>query len=125
MIDVDNASYREIAEALGIAIPTAPTLKRYGLTEDEWLDILANQGWECPIMKQIPAPSASTGKSHFVVDHEHVRGWKRMAPEQRKKHVRGIISRFANGKLIQRGMTLERARRVVEYLEEYEWRRDA
>lgn len=113
------------AEELNIAVPTAPTLKRYGLTVDEWLEILAAQNWKCPIMDQLPGVSPSTGKIHFVVDHEHIRGWKKLAPALRKQYVRGVISRFANGKLIQRGMTLERAERIVEYLREYEERKFA
>lgn len=102
----------------GIKVPTQETLKRYGLTELDWLMILADQGWVCPIMGETP----STGR--FVIDHEHVRGWKALPPEERKKYVRGIVSWYANHAYLGRGISVERAERVAHFLRRYEERRE-
>ena len=101
----------------GIKVPTPATLKKYGLTRFDWLTMLENQGWICPIMGATP----STGR--FVIDHEHVSGWSNMPPEQRKLYVRGLTSWFANHAYLGRGISLERAARVVEYLKAYQTRR--
>lgn len=56
----------------------------------------------------------SSGKLH--TDHDHVRGWKGMAPELRKKHVRGLLCWFCNGNYVGRAITLMKAEAVVAYL---------
>jgi hypothetical protein len=97
-----------------IKAPTPATLAKYGLTADEWWAIMERQGYRCPIMNQ---PS---GTGRYVIDHEHVRGWKKMPPEQRKQHVRGIVSWFANHAYLGRGISVERALRVALFLAKYE-----
>lgn len=111
-----SSLYSEAA-ARGIVPPTSATLKKYGMTELDWLVMLEEQGWVCPIMGKVP----DTGR--FVIDHEHVRGWKTMTPENRRKYVRGIVSRFANGKYLARGLSVERAANVLDYLKRYEMRK--
>ena len=66
-------------------IPTRPTLRRYGLTAEEWSAMLARQGGGCGVCGRVP-PS---GTLH--IDHQHVRGWRKMAPAERKKYVRGLL----------------------------------
>jgi len=97
-----------------IKAPTPATLAKYGFTEDEWWAIMERQGFRCPIMNQ---PS---GTGRYVIDHEHVRGWKKMPPEQRKQYVRGIVSWFANHAYLGRGISVERAVRTALYLAKYE-----
>jgi hypothetical protein len=97
--------------------PTAATLKKYGLSAEEWLAILAAQGNVCPICKKTP----STGR--WYTDHEHVRGWTKMAPELRKQFVRGILCYWCNATYVGRGMTIAKAANVVRYLAEFEARR--
>jgi hypothetical protein len=73
----------------------------------------------CAICEKIP----STGR--FVTDHEHVRGWKDMPPEQRKRYVRGILCWFCNKTYVGRAITVPKAENVVTYLREYQQRRDS
>ena len=101
----------------GIKVPTQATLKKYGLTSLDWLTMLEEQSWVCPIMGVTP----STGR--FVIDHEHVPGWAKMPPEERKKYVRGLVSWYANHSYLARGITVERAANVLAFLTRYETRR--
>lgn len=110
------------ANARDIAIPKPPTLKTYGLSENEWLLILHDQGYACGVCRKLPSPSKARGvegKRRFVIDHEHVRGWKRMPSEERKKYVRGLLCYWCNKTYVGRGITVEIARGVVLYLERY------
>jgi hypothetical protein len=101
----------------GIKVPSQATLKKYGLSAEDWLTILEEQSWVCPIMGTVP----STGR--FVIDHEHVVGWSGMPPEERKKYVRGIVSWYANHAYLGRGISVERAANVLQFLTRYETRR--
>lgn len=94
-------------------VPTAGTLKRYGMTAVEWLGILDSQGGVCVICKRFPQ------SGRFVVDHQHVPKWKKMPPEQRKKFVRGILCFLCNGKCVSKHMTLDKAVAVVAYFKAY------
>ena len=101
----------------GIRVPAAATFKRYGITEGQWLGMLAEQGGVCPICQRVP-PS---GK--MAVDHQHVRGWKRMTPGDRAKYVRGIVCVWCNRWMLHYSMTPAKAERVAAYLNAYEQRR--
>src|SRR5687767_4998087 len=68
-----------------IKVPSAATLKKYGLSAEEWLQLLADQGNVCFICQKYP----STGR--LCVDHYHVPKWKSLPPEQRKLWIRGIL----------------------------------
>lgn len=107
---------REAVER-GVRLPTAPTLAKYGLTLLSWLQTLAEQGWVCPIHGAAP-PSG-----HYVTDHEHVRCWKEMPPEQRALYVRGVCCWTCNRYLLARGVTPETADRIALYLRRYNARR--
>ncbi len=91
--------------------PTAATLKKYGLSEAEWIELLRSQGGVCPVCK-IPMVRP-------VVDHEHVRNWKKLKPETRKKYVRGLCCWRCNYAFLGKGMTLERACNLADYLLAY------
>lgn len=54
------------------------------------------------------------------IEHEHVRGWKRMPPEQRKMYVRGLACYACNSVLLRKGNTPEKLRNAAKYLEAYE-----
>ena|SRR3990172_8096558 len=96
-----------------IIVPTEPTLKKYGLDDQLWLAILRDQGWVCPICKK----ESTTGR--FVVDHDHVKGFRKMAAEQKRLYIRGICCWFCNHAYLGRGITVEKAQNVVEYLVAY------
>lgn len=101
----------------GIIVPAQRTLDRYGLTQEEWLNLLERQGWCCPICRRHRGVQ-------WVTDHEHVRGWAKMPADQRKRYVRGILCRHCNWKIVHSRLQAEQARRIAVYLEAYEERRD-
>ncbi len=100
-----------------VQVPSDVTLKKYGLSSEEWLDMLAEQGGVCGVCGRVPA----TGR--LVTDHEHVAGWKKMPPEQRKMYVRGLVCWFDNHSYLGRGITVAKAEGVVAYLKRYQARR--
>lgn len=95
-------------------IPPKNTLY-YGLTPEEWMDMFRAQGSCCAICKQ--------GDKQMTTDHQHVKGWKKMVPEERKKYVRGILCVWDNFRVLRRGITLAKLKNAVTYLESYENRK--
>lgn len=96
-----------------IKAPSKVTLAKYGLTESEWLKILADQGNVCAVCGKAP-PSG-----RWVTDHEHIKNWKKLPPEERKKYVRGILDWTCNFYYCGRGITIEKSKGVTRYLEAY------
>lgn len=94
--------------------PTPATLKRYGLTVDEWRALLAAQNGVCYVCRK--EPSSGT----LCIDHDHAPKWKTRPPEVRKTYVRGLLCWFCNKHYVGRAITIAKAKRVVEYLEAYE-----
>jgi DNA-directed RNA polymerase subunit RPC12/RpoP len=97
-----------------ILTPTKATLKKYGLSEKEWREMLESQHCVCFVCGKEPPGQ------RLAIDHEHVKQWKKKPPEQRKKYVRGLLCTYCNFRLLRKGMTLEKARKIVEYLENYQ-----
>lgn len=105
--------------------PSLPTLKKYGLTPELWLDFVKANGYVCPICGRAPP------EIMFVIDHEHVKGWKDKklkkvlfnTPEKRRAKVRNVVCANCNLKFLPVGMTSQIARKLVEYLETYEKRK--
>lgn len=97
--------------------PKPATLKKYGLSLEEWRALADYQGHACFVCKQEPT------KGRLCIDHEHAKGWKKMPPERRKLFVRGLLCFRCNTTFVGRGVTVERSRNVTKYLEEYEARR--
>lgn len=110
-----------IAEATrrGVTPPSQRTLVRYGLSVDEWLALLAAQGWKCPVC------FGGRGGAPWNTDHEHVPGWKKLPPEERKRFVRGVLCSRCNRWLVGSRLAAAWAHRIADYLERYEARRDA
>ena len=104
------------AEARGVVPPTEKTLEKYGITQEEWLGLLAAQGWICPICMK--------DKNRWNTDHEHVAGWAKMPPERRKLYVRGVLCWRCNHRRVNSLMPAYEAVRIAEYLKAYERRRD-
>lgn len=86
------------------------------MTKAEWRDLFASQQGCCAICRRKPH------EARMCIDHEHVPGWRKMPPEQRKIYVRGILCFYCNYRRVGRGINLEVARRMVQYLENYELR---
>lgn len=97
-----------------LKVPTAATLKKYGLDVESWRRIADAQNNVCFVCQKVP-PS---GRLH--IDHNHVRGWKAMPPHERRKFVRGLLCSHDNRRHLQRGMTVEKAQRIIKYLERYD-----
>ncbi len=105
----------EEAKALGITPPTPATLRRYGLTRTQWLQLLKVQGWVCPICERRVA--------RWNIDHHHAPGWKLMPPEQRRRYVRGVLCIRCNFRLVHSTISAAVAQRVADYVAAYEKRR--
>lgn len=97
-----------------IETPSKATLAKYGLSEQEWRNILERQGGVCAICKKEPS------KGRLCIDHEHVKNWKKLPSEQRKLYVRGLLCWFCNHYYVGRCITIEKAENVVTYLKHYE-----
>lgn len=109
--------------------PRLATLGKYGLTEGDWIRMCEACGFTCVICGK-PFEDRP-----LVVDHEHVKGFKArktrkakngktvkvrvMGPEERRKHVRGILHSFCN-RFVRRWLTLARAEAIVGYLKSFE-----
>lgn len=91
-------------------MPTKQTLNKYGLTEQDYNDILRSQGGVCPICYKVPT----------CIDHFHVPGYNELPPEIKRQYVRGIVCIYCNREFLMREMTLERARNIVKYLEAFD-----
>lgn len=107
---------------MAVRLPSKPTLQRYGITLDEWLGYLGvtEQTVEsalCAVCGRQP-PSG-----RFVTDHEHVRGWKNMPPDERKRFVRGVVCTTCNHFILTRYGTPRKHRGAADYLEAYERRK--
>lgn len=98
-------------------VPSLATLKKYGFTVEVWWDEFKRQGEVCLICQR---PS---GSGRYVLDHEHVAGWKKMTPKYRRWFVRGILCSWCNSHVVGRFVTLAKARNTVKYLERYELRK--
>jgi hypothetical protein len=69
--------------------PSEKTLKKYGLSAGEWLDILELQGGVCAVCKKVP-------NGRFCIDHDHVRGWKKLPPRSESFTSAGCLCWFCN-----------------------------
>lgn len=92
--------------------PKLATLKKYGLSVEEWELIYNLQAGKCPICTKVLTSTKT------AIDHEHVKGWKSLKPELRKLHVRGLVCTMpCNRRILDRNMNLDRAKNCVEYLQ--------
>lgn len=96
--------------------PSPSTLKKYGLSLNDWKEILTQQGYKCPICKRVLEKTTN-------IDHYHVRNWRKMTPEHRKLWVRGVTCWFDNKNYMAKGITIEKSKAVTEYLEAFERRK--
>jgi len=97
--------------------PTDVTLKKYGLSRLEFKLILEGQNNVCPVCGKTP----STGR--WNIDHLHRKGFKLMPPEKKRLLVRGVLCTFCNRFYLAKAMTIEKAKNIITYLEEFERRK--
>lgn len=109
----------EEAGRQGVKPPAPATLRRYGMEADDWLALLASQGWRCPVCTK------KAGSVKLNTDHDHVPRWKTMPPAERRRYVRGVLCVYCNYRRVNSRMPAIEARRIADYLKAYETRRDA
>lgn len=106
--------------------PSAATLKKYGLSEGEWLAILARQFGACAICGKVPSPPIKMASKRggvvwkgprLCIDHEHCKGFKKLPPEKRKLRIRGLVCFWCNKCHLGRSINLMKAEAIVRYLE--------
>lgn len=102
---------------IGIRIPSKSTLKKYGLSEADYLGILERQNLVCPICKKSP----KNGK--FVIDHYHHPKYKQLPPPIRKAFVRGCLCWYCNYFFLPTRVTVTTAQNLVNYLKDFEKRK--
>lgn len=79
--------------------------------------MLIGQKGVCAICLKVPQCGS------LNVDHVHVRGFKKMLPVEKRKHVRGLLCAHCNHRLVNRYLTVETVRKALVYLEAYEGRK--
>lgn len=94
-------------------IPRPKTLQKYGLSAEDWTAILLRQGGVCAVCKKPP-------RARLCIDHAHVKGWKKLPPEKRRLHVRGLLCWFCNEHYVGRSITIAKSEAVTEYLRAHE-----
>jgi len=88
--------------------------RAYGLSTQEYEDMLVSQGHVCAI-----CGNSRNGK-YLPVDHKHVPDYETMLPEQKRKHIRGILCSDCNKAL---GLVKDRVsilERMIQYLKDYD-----
>lgn len=95
--------------------PRPETVAKYGMTIGDFMLMAKEQGWACAICKKTP-PSG-----RLVVDHHHHSSgkWKTWPAPRRKAAVRGLLCMLCNRFCVGRGVTVEKARAAVAYLEAF------
>jgi hypothetical protein len=91
-------------------------LRKYGITWLEYNEMLKSQKGVCAICGNPPK------NLRLAVDHEHVKGYKKLPPEEKKKFIRGLLCMICNYRYVCRGMNLSIAENVVRYLGAYQSR---
>lgn len=102
----------------GLKIPAKLTLDRYGWGLADWLDMAAAQGWTCGVCGVVPK------SGQLYIDHEHVRGWKKLAPEVRATYVRGLACYVCNRFVLNYRINARLLEKAVAYLDRYAERRE-
>jgi hypothetical protein len=94
--------------------PSQTTLKKYGLTELMWHDIADSQDRCCYVCQKVPK------SGRLCIDHEHVKGFKKMDNIEKRKYVRGLLCMFCNRFFLARGQSIQKAERIAMYLRRYD-----
>ena len=98
--------------------PTDETLEKYGLSRLDFKMLLESQNGVCPVCEKVP----TTGR--WYIDHEHVKGWKKLPAEKRKLYVRGVLCYFCNRFYLAKAMTAVKANNIIKYLGDYAIRKN-
>ena len=101
--------------------PTISTLKKYGLTQEMWYNFLDIQDGKCPICER-----EFTEELRPVIEHEHVKGYKKMKREHKSRYVRGLTCNYCNSRRLPKGSATltptEIAYNIYVYYSDYSMR---
>lgn len=64
--------------------------KSYGISLSRWERMLEDQKGVCACCETLP------GTGRLCVDHIHVKGFKKMPPEEKRKYIRGLCCFMCN-----------------------------
>lgn len=105
-----------------INLPVKATLKKYGLSSGQWLELYEQGNGCCWICKR---PFFDTDKKlrNSYIDHEHVKNYKNLPPEEKRKYIRGLLCFQCNRIMVQKSNTTLKLRAALKYLIQYELRK--
>lgn len=89
----------------------------YGITLNEYEQLFKSQNGECYICGDLPNGRA------LSVDHEHVNGFSKMSPAQKKLYIRGLLCHRCNRLTMAGKVTVETFERATEYVKRYLYRK--
>lgn len=99
--------------------PSKKTLDRYGLSLEEYTELLERQKYKCGICGKDPGIHSKTGRLKLAIDHEHIKNWNKLDPNERKKYVRGLLCTYDNLFVANKNLSLVKAEQLVKYLKKY------
>lgn len=103
--------------------PSKATLKKYGLSLDEWIALYNKHDGRCWICK---APFDGSDRRYeprtACVDHEHVKGFKKMSDDEKRQYIRGMLCFQCNRLIAQKSNTVEKLQAGISYLNNYKRR---
>jgi hypothetical protein len=112
-------SAAEIPVIPALKEPTKQTLKKYGLDPEGWKAMADSQGHVCAVCRQSPT------NGRLCIDHDHVKGWKKMPAERKVQYIRGLLCFRCNTTYVGRAITIQRSMNVTAYLQAFDVRRPA
>ncbi len=99
-----------------MVIPTNVTLRKYGLTEERYAFLWRLQSGLCGLC------NAPLEGKRVNIDHQHVRGWKKMSSDRRRTYIRALLharcNRFLLGPTFY-GFKAEHFRMAADYLDRH------
>jgi len=96
-------------------------MQTYGLSLDEWEEIFEKQEGTCWICRTIPKSGI------LCVDHLHLRGYKKLDLEDKKKYVRGLLCFSCNtafGRIERRKNPRQLLEGIVKYFKTFKIKGD-
>jgi hypothetical protein len=93
----------------------------YGITLFDWQDMYENQERVCWICKAMPKNNV------LCVDHIHIKGYKKLLPEEKKKYVRALLCFQCNtafGRLERRKTPRKLLENIIRYFNTFAMKGD-
>jgi|SRR5712664_1255905 len=90
----------------------------YGLTEQDYQQLLDQQGGRCAICGSKPKTR------RLSTDHEHRKNYKHFSPVIKKQYIRGLLCMQCNYFELWRGTSIAKKKAAILYLQKYEARRE-